>query len=315
MGEVHATPHFEVTGGQAGDTNPTPKKGSQSYPVGHGDSPAGVGSVGSIPGPSSTAEAVTGVVVPGLIATALGALGGLGGGGGLIPPTTGTPAFPGGGSGSGPLPGSAPGNGRGPSGTGRATGQIGRRGKDEIFIDTVDVFAEPDGGRGTQSAIIDTADEAGVLVRPASDILIDPAAEAGIIIDMQQNKSLGNGSDRLVDGPEEAGIFVSFDPGLYKDMASEEPGVIFADSRVFADGTDEGIFIDTSAVEAKGGDQAVSGLEEDYNSEGFDKEGFDKDGFDAQGFDKEGFDKDGFDAQGFDKEGFDKEGFDAQGFD
>ena len=35
-------------------------------------SPAGVGSVGNIPGPSNTTEAVTGVVVPGLIATALG---------------------------------------------------------------------------------------------------------------------------------------------------------------------------------------------------------------------------------------------------
>ena len=62
MSYVMATPHFEITGTAAGDAG-TPG----SYPIGHSHSPAGVGSVGNIPGPSNTTEAVTGVVVPGSV--------------------------------------------------------------------------------------------------------------------------------------------------------------------------------------------------------------------------------------------------------
>lgn len=49
-------------------------------------SPGGIGPVGNIPGPTNTTEAVVGVVVPGLIATGLGALAGIAGGGGGLDP-------------------------------------------------------------------------------------------------------------------------------------------------------------------------------------------------------------------------------------
>ena len=66
------------------DNTKEPKK--KGKPVKQHDgphhSPAGVGSVGNIPGPSNTGEAVVGVLAPGIIATVLGALSGLGGGGG-----------------------------------------------------------------------------------------------------------------------------------------------------------------------------------------------------------------------------------------
>ena len=322
MGEVRATPHFEVTGGRVGDIDSTPDKARGSYPVGHGDSPAGVGSVGSIPGPSNTTEAVTGVVVPGLIATALGALGSLGGGGGLVPPITGTPAYPGGGGGSGPLPGGAPGTSRGPGGMGQATNQIGRRGKDDIFIDTTDVFEEPGGGRTAgEAAIIDTADEAGVFVGSASDILVDTIQEEpGVIPPKPGSWADGSGSEILIDTSALEG---EASTGLDTIGAEGEPGKGTAPEAGETTGLSEESPYDREGYDAQGFDKdgfdkagydAQGFDKEGFDAKGFDKEGFDKEGFDAKGFDKEGFDKDGFDAKGFDKEGFDKDGFDAQGF-
>ena len=184
-------------------------------------SPAGVGSVGNIPGPSNTTEAVTGVVVPGLIATALGALGGLGGGG-FIPPAGGTPIYP---TGGGPSPltgGSYPGAGNARPGAIQGVNQLGgRRRGEEIYvdtgaigqkaidireveqpadhgmiIDTADMFETPIAVQHEPGVIIDTADEAGIFVQPEPEIYVDtvdmheqaidirePGGEAGIHID------------------------------------------------------------------------------------------------------------------------------------
>jgi hypothetical protein len=172
MSYVMATPHFASTG-----TAGTPG----AYPIGHSHSPAGVGSVGSIPGPSNTTEAVTGVVVPGLIATALGALGGLGGGG-FTPPAGGAPMYP---AGGGSLPGSggSPGTGSGAPGIARATSQLGRRGREEIMNDTADMYHDSatQGAPADQGIYIETEREAGLFVQqepfisdPGPEIFIDP---------------------------------------------------------------------------------------------------------------------------------------------
>lgn len=123
MSDVWGTPNFEVTGGsadvQAGGSGipGTPGHGS-------GESTGGVGSVGSIPGPGSTTEAVVGVAVPGALATLLGALAGLGGGGGA--PSGGIPFTPtsSGGSGGTGMPQTP--SPRGAAGV-EATSQLGRR--------------------------------------------------------------------------------------------------------------------------------------------------------------------------------------------
>jgi len=156
-----------------------------TYPIGHSHSPAGVGSVGNIPGPSNTTEAVTGVVVPGLIATVLGGLGGLGGGG-FIPPAGGTPMYPGGG-GSIPGAGGAPGTGGGAPGMAQSTSQFGRRGKEEIMIDSTDMYhgSTVEGTPADQGIYIETEREAGLFV-PPEPFISDPGPEIFIdTIDMK----------------------------------------------------------------------------------------------------------------------------------
>jgi len=324
MGYVLATPHFETTSGSVDDlTSPGPG-GTGTAEGHHSHSPAGVGSVGNIPGPSTTTEAVVGVAVPGLIATALGALGGLGGGG-LVPPAGGTPIYP---NGTGPLNGAGgiPGAGSRSAGMAQATSQIGRRGKEEILIDTTDMF-ENQTPVQEDGIIIDTIHD--------KDLLIDAVEEEGIIIDTIHDKELIDENGMIVDGAGEAGVFVSPDSDILIDTAAEGPGLIQPGADGLADGTGGEILIDTSAMEGSaladhnaapsGGAEETSsaaGTEKEelieegpYDREGFDKEGFDKEGFDRQGFDREGFNKAGFDAQGYDREGFDQAGFDAEGFD
>ncbi|MDD3889894.1 MAG: hypothetical protein PHR65_08225, partial [Syntrophomonadaceae bacterium] len=271
MGYVLATPHFEMTGTAAGDTGTMPG----SYPAGHSHSPAGVGSVGSIPGPSNTTEAVTGVVVPGLIATALGALGGLGGGG-FIPPTGGTPMYP---TGGGPLPGAGgtPRTGGGAPGMAQATNQLGRRGKEEILIDTADMYhgSAIQGAPADQGIYIETEREAGLFVQPeplindpGPEIFIDtsdmheqaidirePGTETGIHIDtadmFEGNLATGADGDKgiFIETEAEAGLFVQPEP-LINDPGPE----IFIDTidmheqaiDIREPGTETGIHIDTT---------------------------------------------------------------------
>ena len=182
MSYVMATPHFETTGAAPGGSGSAPG----SYPPGHSHSPAGVGSVGNIPGPSNTTEAVTGVVVPGLIATALGALGGMGGGG-FVPPAGGTPMYP---TGGGSLPGAGgiPRTSGGGPGMVQATSQFGRRGREEIFVDTTDMYkgSAIQAGPTDQGMYIETEREAGLFVQP-EPFISDPGPEIFIdTIDMNQ---------------------------------------------------------------------------------------------------------------------------------
>ena len=320
MGEVRATPYFEITGGSADNIH----GGGKTSPWGgYIESPAGVGSVGNIPGPSNTTEAIVGVAVPGLIATALGALAGLGGGGGFTP-SGGTPLSPGGGS--------VPGNGGPyPGRPAQEATQLGRKRRDEVYVSgpesdpgiIIDTAEMGEGIITVQEIIIDT-DEMGqgsITVPGRDGILIEPAEEAGIFVKSE--------AEMIIETADEEAILVQTEPGLIIETAQEEAGVIRQGSDVLIDNTDSGILIDTSALE----DEIPVGTEghkspadasditgenvydqEGYDQAGFDREGYDKSGFDAEGFDREGFDKAGYDANGFDKEGYNQAGYDAEGF-
>ena len=346
MGEVRATPYFEITGGSADNIH----GGGKTSPWGgYIESPAGVGSVGNIPGPSNTTEAIVGVAVPGLIATALGALAGLGGGGGFTP-SGGTPLSPGGGS--------VPGNGGPyPGRPAQEATQLGRKRRDEVYVSgpesdpgiIIDTAEMGEGIITVQEIIIDT-DEMGqgsITVPGRDGILIEPAEEAGIFVKSE--------AEMIIETADEEAILVQTEPGLIIETAQEEAGVIRQGSDVLIDNTDSGILIDTSALEdeipvgteghkspadasditgenvydqegydqagfdAEGFDKAgydANGFDQEgYNQAGYDKEGFNREGFDKDGYDREGYDKSGFDAEGFDREGFDKAGYDANGFD
>ncbi|MEN3003149.1 hypothetical protein [Dehalobacterium formicoaceticum] len=224
MSYVKATPHFEITGAAPAGTGNAPG----SYPTGDSHSPAGVGSVGSIPGPSNTTEAVTGVVAPGLIAIALGALGSLGGGG-FSPPAGGVPMPP---TGGGPLPGagSVPGTGKGAPGMAQATGRLGRRGREEILVDTRDM--SPGGGiqenPADQGIYIENDREAGLFVQP-EPLINDPGPEIFIdTIDMNQ---------QAIDIREAGG-----EPGIHIDTTD-----MFEGNQATGASGDQEIFIETEA--------------------------------------------------------------------
>ncbi|MDD3852210.1 MAG: hypothetical protein PHD40_00980, partial [Syntrophomonadaceae bacterium] len=245
MGYVLATPHFEVASGSLEDLNKTP--GHSPGGSGWTESPAGVGSVGNIPGPSNTTEAITGVAVPGLISIGLGALAGMGGGGGIVPPG-GVPLSPTGGgpSPAGGMPGTSP-----RSGAAQEIGQLGKRRREEIYIDTVvDMEQQAIDVRGPGPAndhgmIIDTADmfETPIAVQPESGIIIETEAEgldvivepgSGIIIEppVTGNDVIGPQSGMIIDTADEAAIFVQPESGIIIDTADEaaifvqpEPGI------------------------------------------------------------------------------------------
>ena len=350
MSYVMATPHFETTGAAPGGSGSAPG----SYPPGHSHSPAGVGSVGNIPGPSNTTEAVTGVVVPGLIATALGALGGMGGGG-FVPPAGGTPMYP---TGGGSLPGAGgiPRTSGGGPGMVQATSQFGRRGREEIFVDTTDMYkgSAIQAGPTDQGMYIETEREAGLFVQP-EPFISDPGPEIFIdTIDMNQQaidvreaggepviridtddmfESPAAGSagqpEILIETEAEAGRFVSdkadfeMEADVMKKQAfdareGEASGKHFA-AAGSGDGApaaepSEHLYTDSEDAQVL---RDSSSLEDSAGTEtATGSEGaFDQNGFDAEGFDKEGFDQAGFDRDGYNRDGFNEAGYNAEGFD
>ncbi len=349
MGYVNATPHFEVTGGSLEDF--TGSK-STSAAGGYTEIPAGVGAAGNIPGPSNTTEAIVGVAVPGLIATTLGALAGLGGGGGFMPPSTGTPLYPGGG---GNLPGAGglPGGSEGASGMVRTTNQLGRRRRDDTYvpantagnslnpefntppdnmpnealISSQDIPAmSPVGNISGDELTMRVSAETGVVVPPESSLVTEGSSGAGIIIDTgaMHQKAVSIGSqDYAAQGP------VSSSGAGLSGAATGEAGLIKPEAGRGTESSEGGIQIDVSELEASvanptagpgdspgpDAEAAVPGEESTFNQDGFNAQGFDKDGFDREGFNQEGFDRAGFDREGYNKAGFDAKGFDREGYD
>ncbi len=242
MAEVKATPHFEVTSGSVDDlNNGTP--GSSSHGGDWSESPAGVGSVGNIPGPSNTTEAVVGVVVPGLIATGLGALAGLGGGG--FAPPGGTPLSPTG----GPAPGSGgTSSGAGPQQTGAAkeVTHLGRKRREEAYgsgsasdpgirIDTDEMGQGSITIASEDGLLIETAEEElGIVKKPDSGMIIDTADEAAIFVQPETGIRI----DTIEMG--QGSIIVTSEDGLLIETAEEELGIVKKpDSGMIIDTADE----------------------------------------------------------------------------
>jgi len=340
MMQVQATPHFKVTSGSLDD--PTGKtSGRTTEGSGFTESPAGVGSVGNIPGPSNTTEAIVGVAVPGLIATGLSILAGLGGGGGFAPPG-GTPLSPvGGGSasgGGGSYPGgSAPGSGTKSAGAAQDISQLGRRRRPGIRIDTDEM------GQGlitmptNEDVFIETADEGAIFVHPGmrvdtdemnqgiitmptnEDIFIENADEAGVFIRTEQLTPLStaavSGTDILIDtsafeAPGQQTILTAESSAVAGNSSGTEPqvGDQAAGQNYDQDQVGTGR-LNENGFDAEGYDQ------QGYNRNGYDRNGYNHEGFNTEGFDKAGLNKEGFDKAGFDKEGYDKDGFNTDGFD
>jgi len=321
MGYVLATPHFETTSGSADSLD----KGNQGHsPGGSGwtESPAGVGSVGNIPGPANTTEAVVGVAVPGLIATGLGALAGLGGGGGFAPPG-GTPLSP---TAGGPSPGvpgvggSYPRAGTGQPGANQEANYLGRRRRDEegstasgIRIDTADMGQGAITISSEDPLIIEMPDKEEIFGTPDSGILIEPLEEKFEVIKPESEISSEDDYDGII-----------IDTSAFEDNPPTQTDGAPTTGEAGTEAATNPDAQTTGISEASGYDQAGYNQEgydaegydrQGFNQEGFDRAGFDTEGFDKQGFNQEGFDKSGFDAEGFDKEGFNQEGFDKAGFD
>jgi len=311
MGQVKATPHFEVTGGSVNDLLPGGKADATTGGSVNGESPAGVGSVGNIPGPSNTTEAVVGVAVPGLIATGLGALAGLGGGGGLTPPTTGGGSLPGAG-------GTSPGTSAQQTGMAQATNQIGRRRRDEeVFVSGTTAGAgympKPDNPLDVTNddILINPGDKGESFVQPEPDKIIDTTDMSGVFIQTESGVMINNTApgELPISGPT-AGIII--DTSALEDAVPAAADVTPAVGAVEVESASGPEGEATGTTDETGYDRYDRN---GYDKEGFDKEGYNREGFDRFGYDQEGFNAEGFDKAGFDKEGFNKAGFDAEGFD
>lgn len=285
MSDVFGTPNFEVTGGSLDDLDSggdLPGVSGSDVP---GESHAGVGSVGNIPGPANTTEAVVGVAVPGALATLLGALAGLGGGGGA--PSGGIPFTPsssgGGGTGVPPVPSpkgaggvqTASQLGRRRSTGGSAVSGLGRKGGTqpdglpEIFIDTADMHEQPPLTVGTQEQpdiFIDTTEmfegTPPVTVQDQPDIFIDTEEEMGEVItgqdgypdifieteeEMQEVFAPGEPQG---DSPE---IFIETEDEMGEVITGQDgshPDIfIEPESEMQEPLSSDGVFIDTSTAE------------------------------------------------------------------
>lgn len=354
MSEVKATPNFEITGGSMDDLENSTDSAFPGQGSEYQETYAGVGSVGNIPGPGSTAEAVVGVAVPGAIAIVLGALAGLSGGGGL--PAGGTPNIPASGGGSG---GGSP-SGQGVTGetAGVRTSQIGRRkgkgssvsgigrkggartgdGLPEIFIDTADMHEDlpsptVQDTEGQPTIFIDTTemfeDMPPLTVQDGldqPDILIDTEEMGGLLIGED-----GGPGDILIDTEEMGGPIIEQD-GRQQDIFMEPeaelhpPGhpdiFIETEAELQEILSPEKVSIDTSATEEAAVSDAILYDRETGPQAG--QKPLSQDEAPIFGKEQEpgipesgqqGFRQEGFNKDGYDIEGFDREGFDAQGYD
>ncbi len=337
MGEVRATPYFEVVGGIVDSGSDSGS--SNQYPMDscNCESQAGVGSVGNIPGPENTTQAVVGVALPGLISVGLGALGALGGGGGFSP-TGGMQIPP---EGAGPMPGaggsypsdSYPGQtGAGAyepaarMGSGRKPEEYG----DGIYIETEQEAYRP-GGTNGDGTYIETEQEAyrpggqeagGILIDSAASGPAAVAAAGGISIDTdavagagvqpaaaEQSQAVGSAAGSSAAQPGTG--LGDTGPGPERMKTEQEASALTDKSTADATYDPEGY--DQQGYDQNGYDRDGYNID-GFNTDGFDQNGFDKEGYNIAGRDKEGFDREGYDVPGYDWDGFDDKGFDREGY-
>ncbi|MCF8011015.1 MAG: hypothetical protein K9L17_00935 [Clostridiales bacterium] len=325
MGFVKATPHFQVAG-DAIDGSDDSSPGTIS--------PAGVGSVGNIPGPSNTTEAVVGITVPGLLATLLGALAGLGGNGGAPPGTSTSPVK--GGQGS---EGSSPSSSAQFNGSAREIGQPGRRRGGSKPASTQTEPERPVPGTDNSSTTneelqqqTDTGDKPEIFIDT-----VDMVDSSGTHTTGVENTPTGN-SDVFIDTAEDIKVPIQPDDSMTVKTAEGDTKATTAgikteieDDRAIqpdttgVENSDDGILIDTSAFEEPAREKATgpsqgaekSEYDEDgFNAEGYNRSDYDKNGFDKEDFNREDFNKNefGFNEKGINREGFDKQDYDNEGF-
>lgn len=304
MGQVKATPQFQVTSGSLNDLGKTTsgntgKSGSSISK----ESPAGVGSVGTIPGPKNNTEAVVGVAVPGLIATVLAGLAGLGGG--SVPPG-GTAA-----SGGGPISGGGASSGGAGGSTGGAPVSGGGAASSGGTYPEGGTSPQQGGTGKTSSSAVNEAAQLGRRRRRIDKTDIDDGVNISIDEDLIIEERIGiELEDDLI---IEDGLIIEKDFGTKDEVLIQE-----AAKGAKVDEKSSGVSTDNIDINREGYNREgrqQEGLDEyGYDKKGFNKDGFDKDGYDRQGFDYKGYNRDGYDPWGYNRQGYDKGGYHWSGY-
>jgi hypothetical protein len=339
-----------VPGEQAPADDGTDNNAESDY---QSEAPAAFGPVGSIPGPANNTEAVVGVVVPGLVAVAIGALSGLAGSG--APPTGGvTP------------PVRETGFKRSKfsanetidretdvdelsSGSNRELARDENQfsPQEQIFTDAVadlsgadvtdemilekfkgvqpeeeTVVTESDGIVVDTTAIIQDgtilSDDFGG-ARPETDILAEDGSR--VVVDDEGNVMPADGYADVL--PEEDTILTDGDQ-VVVDESAFEPDPITAPGQPEATEIDEqSKIIDETNVSETGAisdDEAAAAAAtkakqpDEASSDGTAENELNKDETTEKSFDQNGFDQVGYDQDGFDKNGYNKDGYDRFGY-
>ena len=279
MGQVHVTPNYTTSNNE--DFSNLNKQAQET---------GGVGAIGNIPGPDSVTEAIVGVAVPGIIATALSALSGIstGGLGGFTPPPTGTSNIRLSSSNS------VPSSQRTTSTTNISDiNVLGRkRREDESFV------AED------KQTIINSEVNTKIALNindSNQTIKIDTSA-----FDFSEKENLDTVEIKTVE------------PNISKDGFNKDG---FNKDGFNKDDLAQGKGKKTSTTTTEKPNANKEQLKENneydefgYNKNGFNKDGYDRDGYDLEGFDYKGYNRSGFDPWGYNKQGYSKDGYHWTGF-
>ncbi len=307
MSLVKSTPDFTAPSDTADKSGGILDNVFGSTGSGRTETQAGIGSVGNIPGPATSTQAVVGVTVPGLISIALGALGAMGSGGGFGPPG-GVEIPPGGGS--------MPGSGSNSGGQGADTTEFTGKRPDEDGYDEngnlqnegrsaggIMIDADSTRGEVTGRELISVDDNALTKVTGQEQIFIDNdssevgASVGGVLID----------TDAIAENAVEKGTIAegvltnNTEPSATVSLGSGESDSLKDTGKIAIEQTETPTVATTSGLE--------------YNASGFDKQGYDSQGYNQAGYNQEGLNTAGYDRKGYDKNGYDKEGYNQEGYD
>lgn len=288
--------------------------------IGVSAAPAGIGSVGNIPGPENASEAVAGVVIPGIMISVLGNLVGMAGTGGLSP--NGAPEIF--------VDGIE--EGLGPVESDEIYYSL-QESQNEVIREEFELEEFDSSGYDIEGYNRDGYDRDG-FDREGYDIQgfdrrgydDEGFDRAGMDTDgFNREGYSSDGYDR--DGYDRGGYNIDgydrdgydrdgydsdgydrdgYDSGGYNSDGYDKDG--YNRDGYDGDGYDRGGY-DSDGYDKNG-----------YNSGGFDRDGIRKDGYDSDGYDRggynyEGYDRDGFDRDGYNRDGYDRDGYNRGGYD
>lgn len=247
--------------------------------------PGGIGSVGNIPGPESTTEAVAGVVIPGVLVTVLGNIIGMAGTGGFSP---------------------------------SGASEIFVDGIEEELSPVADenIYYREDNSEEVFLGEMREKSLDGERAGPEEELENEIYEENEVDSEGYDREGYDkNGYDR--EGYDEYGYDEfgydrdGFDQEGYSQNGYDRDG--YDRNGLDSDGYDRYGY-DSNGYDKSGYDRGG------YNSEGYDSEGYNVDGYDSEGYDKEGYsiakyDRDGYDKSGYDIYGYDSNGYDREGYD